>query len=786
MTQEKRKAPHFKLLILCVVLYSTTINAQTKPPYLINQAKQIVAFMDTARKNMPVEKLYLQMDKFNYLSSDTLWFKAYLLEGPYLLPSTKSGIFYVELVSPDNKVVKRLKFPAKYGLGWGNISLEEKDLPKDKGLPTGNYLLRAYTTWMLNFGEAAAYTTTISISNTNGATGMATLKKNAKNRAAATALPATNTSLAVNSSPDKPDLEVTITVEGEARNFPAYYLVGQSRGVVCYAVPVDLNSGKVVNKVEKGLFPTGIARFTLMDRNLQAIHERMIFIDQHDQLNIGISTAPTIYKGRDSIALRIRVTDKNNEPVQGSFSLAVTDDHQVIRATPTKGNLNAYMQLSSELVNQDKDAEAYTNGTTAAQQALDSSVGTYGWLGYNWKEVVNHKEPKYKAEPEFMITGKVSSTFSGMSEAKLSLFVRKPMLFMDTVADANGRFVFKNLPITDTAVYKIQATNKKGKNFFANLEVDEWIPPVFSSLVSYSTKAEVTDTALVQKIEKALALKQQVDKPSGKLLNEVNIAAKKWVKDSQNLNGSGEADQVLTEEDLLKEGKKTLFDVLLERIPGLVRGSYEIRPPDVIKPKLGLKLKNQVVKFIMDGIDLDQGYVYWQPAEDTSGFEEGIQERYLFLKANLDNFTAEDVKGIEVMYNVTYNMKYNSMFLSTAELNTVGGARAKDYTYIEITTRSGKGPFMKQTPGTYLYKPLAFSLPKKFYNPRYLSKDSTGTDIRSTIHWEPNIVTDEKGEAIISFYAADLPTSYTIVVEGSDMNGRLGSVIKPAFLKVTH
>ncbi|WP_316813686.1 hypothetical protein [Pedobacter heparinus] len=72
----------------------------------------------------------------------------------------------------------------------------------------------------------------------------------------------------------------------------------------------------------------------------------------------------------------------------------------------------------------------------------------------------------------------------------------------------------------------------------------------------------------------------------------------------------------------------------------------------------------------------------------------------------------------------------------------------------------------------------------QFYSPKYLNKEISGTDIRSTIHWEPNIITNEKGEATISFYAADLPASYTIVIEGSNMNGGMGSVIKPTFFKV--
>ena len=47
-------------------------------------------------------------------------------------------------------------------------------------------------------------------------------------------------------------------------------------------------------------------------------------------------------------------------------------------------------------------------------------------------------------------------------------------------------------------------------------------------------------------------------------------------------------------------------------------------------------------------------------------------------------------------------------------------------------------------------------------------------DCRPTIDWEPNIVTDENGKATVSFYAADKPSTYTIIVEGTDGNGKIG------------
>ena len=45
---------------------------------------------------------------------------------------------------------------------------------------------------------------------------------------------------------------------------------------------------------------------------------------------------------------------------------------------------------------------------------------------------------------------------------------------------------------------------------------------------------------------------------------------------------------------------------------------------------------------------------------------------------------------------------------------------------------------------------------------------------RSTVHWEPNVITDKEGKASILFYTADNPGSYTVILEGSDMQGNLG------------
>jgi hypothetical protein len=196
-----------------------------------------------------------------------------------------------------------------------------------------------------------------------------------------------------------------------------------------------------------------------------------------------------------------------------------------------------------------------------------------------------------------------------------------------------------------------------------------------------------------------------------------------------------------------------LTELLREKVPAMVeQGIWH--PCGRCRPvQLAYTLNFARLHFIFDGMSLDFFYG-------------GSISRYNYIKSYLDYYTAEDVIGIEVMSSPKYAASYNTGdMLATAEA------------YIEITTRSKQGPFMKATPGTYLYKTLAFTLPKQFYRPKYnvANRDKArGTDMRSTIHWEPNVITDGSGNATFSFYSADKMGRYTFIIEGTDLNGQMG------------
>lgn len=104
------------------------------------------------RSVFPAEKAYLHTDKPYYANGDTLWFKAYLVEGSLHKPDSASTVLYVDLIEQKTgKNVALKRVPLNGGLGHGSITLSDT-------INSGAYTVRAYTNWMRNFSEDFFFT----------------------------------------------------------------------------------------------------------------------------------------------------------------------------------------------------------------------------------------------------------------------------------------------------------------------------------------------------------------------------------------------------------------------------------------------------------------------------------------------------------------------------------------------------------------------------------------------------------------------------------------------------
>lgn len=105
------------------------------------------------------EKLFLHLDRPLYLSGETMWFKAYTVEGTQNRPLALSSVAYVEVLDAQNKPVLQTKIALAQAVGHGSFLLPA-------AMPSGTYRVRAYTSWMKNFGAAYFFQQSVSIVNT--------------------------------------------------------------------------------------------------------------------------------------------------------------------------------------------------------------------------------------------------------------------------------------------------------------------------------------------------------------------------------------------------------------------------------------------------------------------------------------------------------------------------------------------------------------------------------------------------------------------------------------------
>jgi hypothetical protein len=103
-----------------------------------------------------LEKPYLMTDKPYYYPADAILFKAFF---DYISPiyrDSLSHVMHVELIDASKQIVQSKLFPVSGGASYGDFSLSSRIEP-------GDYTLRAYTRWMMNFDERMIFTKPIKI-----------------------------------------------------------------------------------------------------------------------------------------------------------------------------------------------------------------------------------------------------------------------------------------------------------------------------------------------------------------------------------------------------------------------------------------------------------------------------------------------------------------------------------------------------------------------------------------------------------------------------------------------
>ncbi|MGI4740665.1 MAG: hypothetical protein ACRYG7_36295 [Janthinobacterium lividum] len=105
------------------------------------------------------EELFVHLDRPAYAAGETMWMKAYAVDGTFHRPLALSKVAYVEVLDAQHRPVAQTQLALPSATGHGSLVLPAT-------LASGRYVVRAYTSWMQNFSPDFYFENSVVIVNT--------------------------------------------------------------------------------------------------------------------------------------------------------------------------------------------------------------------------------------------------------------------------------------------------------------------------------------------------------------------------------------------------------------------------------------------------------------------------------------------------------------------------------------------------------------------------------------------------------------------------------------------
>jgi TonB-dependent SusC/RagA subfamily outer membrane receptor len=524
-----------------------------------------------------------------------------------------------------------------------------------------------------------------------------------------------------------------------------YTLLIYSGGVAA-TVKLTLDSATIKLDVLKRRLHTGIATVTLFSPSGEPLCERLIFVQNYDQLSLNVTSDKNTYTKREKVNIRLNVKNRADSAAMGHFSVSVTDESKVPVDENSENTIFTSLLLTSDLKGYVEQPNYYFNTITdKTQSGLDLVMLTHGYRRFEWKKLLNNEYPPIAFQPEkgLEISGQVKNLFGKpIARGTVTLVPAKGGQLLSAVSDGKGVFRFSNLVFNDTVHFVLSAVNAKGKNATKLTYFTDKPEPVTQNRLQ--NMQAVSDTAMSAYI---VGDKQQRDDLlkygfKGRMLKEVKIRDRR-IDDqyrTQSLAGAGHADQVMHADEIEKIGGQ-----LSTSLDGRLHGVGFIRDPTGSAfAYLRAPPGDGPMLVIVDG-------------EQMSG---NIGPKGQALPFDINQIPSSQIETIEVL-------KYASA--------SIYGMDGGNGVLVITTKQGGRDPKDIASIGILPISPTGFYKAREFYSPKYENTNvNWQRDLRSTIYWKPELQTDKDGNARFDFYNADGTGNYRVVIEGIDDKGNLG------------
>ena len=588
-------------------------------------------------------------------------------------------------------------------------------------------------------------------------------------------------------------LDITVARSSQAmKDTLAVFVSSQGRPYKCMTLDFEdeLNCQFRISTKE---LPPGVQQISLVNLKGETLCERFCYVMPRSSMLLACKTDHALYRPFEPVTCRIKVRDHLNRPVQANLSVSIRNgvesdfreyDHSIYTDLLLVSDLKGYIH---------QPGFYFENQSAERFKMLDVLLLVRGWRKYDLSRLIGKRPflPRYLPETSLTLYGQVESYFGkALRNVGVSILARRDSVSIAgmTKTDSLGYFSAPVDGFSGSMDALIQTRNEGKKwNKQAVVKLFRNFEPSLRKLDYYELNPEWKEAGDLKQLLDTLdiAYKDSVFGPDHHLLDEVvvnakrlNLLLKQTERFEKEILGYYNITQVV---DKMRDKGEAVYN-----LPMLLK---ELNPNFRLSDSLSLHYNNSRVLFIVNGGVLSYGKTDYVLDKDV----DAIKSIMLYY----DQAGGESVFVMNKQSNRVTKFTANNFWsgrwqdgdLSDLSLqDAIGADSGPDALWGEKDRKTmKKGPLQKSSvvvcsittiddwdPNktykarrgirhTYIQ---GYNEPLEFYSPAYPDGAPLYTeDSRRTLYWNPNVKTNEKGEAVIRCYNSDNSAPLIINVE---------------------
>ena len=501
-------------------------------------------------------------------------------------------------------------------------------------------------------------------------------------------------------------------------------ILGVSRDSLCFgAVGTDMYQ---VN-VPVANFPAGKAIFLLFDDQARMVSQRCIYIGAGDTNRITASTDKAGYSPGEKVNLSIGVKSANDlSQLSAILSVSVTDDRLTGERAGVSGAGGSGLPELDDSLSRSYPPAAL-DVLMLAQPRIYNDWGGQGAAAMN---IVQFADSNL-----LNIRGKaVNKNNEPLNKYVINLVSGDNRFFLADTTDAQGRFDFPLSEYDDGTKFNMKITDIHGKVTEGKLLLDKLDYPQFHTPRELKRGLGPEELAMIRRYKSKHAADEPMGLKDSALLKPVTVEARKKLPDYDEAKRVSPFSSVIGPDQLRKGGVDEVYNAL-SRVPGLTSGVNRTMTLGGSSSSEG----TSSFYIVQDGIPVNTG-------GDTKTFLESLDASNIeFIEVLTGPLTAiygmEGAPGVILITSVTGHE-------NTAQTNDKGMTTIFPKGYYNQSDVYASGFDRKKLPAT-----------------------AASGATSSTLYWNANVLTDNKGNAKVDFFTGREQAMYSAAIVGITMGG---------------